>query len=128
MKEMEKNLGKNNLLNMIKRANDDSILPNPSPDPDFDFSKYISGGKEMYKNMMTWDIIEETDIKYEIKATECLWAKVYREKDAGDLGFATVCYADALWAKSAHPNIKFTRTKTLMQGDSHCDHCWEFKR
>lgn len=117
-------LGREKLLNMIKQATDESLLENSEYDPEFDFSEWIAGGKEYFKNTMTWEIVEETDRTYEMKATECLWAKIFMEYDAADIGYATVCYSDYAYAKATHPNLRMERTKTIMQGHGYCNHRW----
>jgi hypothetical protein len=49
-----------------------------------------------------------------------LWAKAFRDENAGDLGYAMVCYPDYAVAKGLNPKLKLIRTKTLMQGDDSC--------
>jgi len=44
-------------------------------------------------------------------------------EDAGEIGYATVCYADYAYTKAISPSIKLIRTKTLMQGDD----CWNHR-
>jgi len=45
---------------------------------------------------------------------------------ARDLGLLPVgdriCFGDFIFWEDYHPNIKFSRTKTLLSGDSYCDH------
>ncbi len=78
----------------------------------------------MFQNMMTHDIIERSEKAYEIKVTECLWAKTFQERKAEDIGYATVCYSDFSSAKAAHAKISLERTKTIMQGHGYCNHRW----
>jgi hypothetical protein len=51
---------------------------------------------------------------------KCLWAKVFRDGDAADIGYAMVCYPDYAVARGLNPKLKLIRTKTLMQGDDGC--------
>jgi len=44
---------------------------------------------------------------------------------AGDVGFAFMCAYDIGFCQGLNPAIKFTRTKTLMQGDDCCDHTYD---
>jgi len=62
---------------------------------------------------------EKNHKKY--KYSRCAWADIFRKLDAEDIGF-WICEADEPVVKTFNPNIKFKRTKTLMQGDDCCDH------
>lgn len=53
--------------------------------------------------------------------TKCIWAEIFRELGAEDIGF-WICEADEPAVKAFNPDIKFKRTKTLMQGDDCCNH------
>ena len=61
---------------------------------------------------------EET---YEIDVTECRFAQFYKELGEPELGFLLVCSSDFPFAEGFGPDIKLTRTQTIMQGASHCD-------
>lgn len=45
---------------------------------------------------------------------------------ANDVGLMDIadrmCFADYIFWGNYHPNVKFSRTKTLIDGDDHCDH------
>jgi len=53
---------------------------------------------------------------------ECLTAEVFREEDAAEIGYATVCHADFALPEGFNPKIKLIRDKTLMQGHDCCNH------
>ena len=78
----------------------------------------------LLRDVQEYDIVEDTDTAFEIEVTECLWAKVFRESGASDIGCATVCHQDFAFAEGFNASIKLVRTKTLMQGDDCCDHRW----
>ncbi len=127
MERFSEYLGREELIEMIKRGVDEYVMASASDDPDFSFPEMIRAGKEMFRNMMTWEIIEETERVYEIHVTECLWAKVFQEYDAADIGYATVCHSDFASARAAHPGVRLERTKTIMQGNGFCNHRWMFE-
>jgi hypothetical protein len=77
---------------------------------------------ENYKNSLVMEIVEDSESAFELKVTECLWASTFLTADAGDLGTALVCHGDYAWAEGFNPKIKLVRDKTLMQGDSYCNH------
>lgn len=82
---------------------------------------------DFMKNTTTFTITEEIDKKLKIKVTECLWAKAHKDVNETELGYCVYCKPDFAMAKTYHPKIKLTRTKTLMQNDDHCEHTfmWE---
>jgi len=76
----------------------------------------------IYKKLLTFQVVEDTPRAFEAKVTECLWAKTYRDLNAGDLGYILSCYADFASAEGFNPKMRMIRTKTLMQGDDCCNH------
>ncbi len=58
---------------------------------------------------------------YEIDVTGCRYAQFYEELGEPELGFLLVCSLDFPFAEGFGPDIKLTRTQTIMQGASHCD-------
>jgi hypothetical protein len=58
---------------------------------------------------------------YEIDVTRCLYAQFFKELGEPELGFLLVCSLDFPFAEGFAPDIKLTRTQTIMQGASHCD-------
>ena len=127
MERFAEYLGRGRLIEMIKRAVDDSNPPAQSANPDFSFSKWIKGGKDTYANMMTWEIIEESENVYEMRVSECLWWKIFKKHNATDIGYASVCYTDFSYARMFHPKLRLERTKTLMEGHDCCNHRWIFE-
>lgn len=96
-----------------------------------DFASFTSRSKKRYSgrfwdHVVTYTFVEDTERALEWKITECLWAKTFREANASDIGYATQCYGD-FGAEALAPKIRFTLTKTLMQGHDCCNHryVWE---
>jgi hypothetical protein len=73
---------------------------------------------------ITTQRLEHTPKSHEIKVTECLWAQTFREANAGDIGFASICYGDEAMAAAFDQRLKLTRTKALMKGDDCCHFRW----
>jgi len=65
-------------------------------------------------------IVEDSPAAFEVKVTECLWAKTFREADAADIGYACSCYPDFAQTKAFNPRIRLTLPQTLMQGHPCC--------
>jgi L-2-amino-thiazoline-4-carboxylic acid hydrolase len=64
---------------------------------------------------------EQSHDAYDIDITGCRYAQFYKELGEPDLDFLLVCSADFWMAEGFGPDIKLTRTQTIMQGGSHCD-------
>jgi hypothetical protein len=58
---------------------------------------------------------------YDIDVTACRYAQFYKELGEPELGFLLVCSLDFPFAEGIGPDMKLTRTQTIMQGASHCD-------
>jgi len=59
-----------------------------------------------------------------IRCTRCPLAKIARKHGLEHIGFHKYCMSDFGIVKGFNPRIKFTRTKTLMQGADCCDHTY----
>jgi len=77
---------------------------------------------QFWKHVLTFSIVEDSPKAFEVKVTECLWAKTFRGMNAADIGFATVCFPDYAAASAFNPKLKMIRSKTLMQGHDCCNH------
>lgn len=125
MEGFSRYLGREKLIDMIKRAVDESTMAHARNDPDFSFTRWLEGGG-IYANMMSKRIVEKNDRAYEMHVTECLWAETFRKRNAADLGYATVCYGDFADARASHPKLILKRTRTIMEGHGFCNHRWEW--
>jgi hypothetical protein len=64
---------------------------------------------------------EQSQDSFDIDVRRCRYAEFYNALGEPELGFLLVCSADYLMAEGFGPEIKLTRTQTIMQGASHCD-------
>jgi len=64
-----------------------------------------------------------THLQYEVR--KCPYAEAMRRLGAPELGFAYYCAFDIGFCQGLNPAIRFTRTKTLMMGDTICDHSYD---
>jgi hypothetical protein len=72
--------------------------------------------------------VEQSPQRLVARVTRCRWAEEMKKLGAeGDLGFAIICASDYGYCAGLNPAIRFSRTKTLMQGDDHCNHTYELK-
>jgi len=57
----------------------------------------------------------------------CLWADIFKELGAADIGKIMLCDTDHLTAEVFHPNLRLERTKTIMEGADCCDFTFVWK-
>jgi hypothetical protein len=98
--------------------------------PTNDFAAFTASAREpshFGKHILTLEIVEDTPQAFEVKVSECLWAKTFREMGAADLGTSLICHRDYADCQGFNPHITMSRSKTLMQGDDCCNHrfVWE---
>ncbi|UCE18557.1 MAG: L-2-amino-thiazoline-4-carboxylic acid hydrolase [Gemmatimonadota bacterium] len=132
-KALEKELGEEKTIQFLKEYTTEKMLQygksHASKSPDNGFHTYTDTFRdpERYKNTATMEIIEDTERAFELKVTECLWATSFLDADAGEIGYASVCYGDYAWAEGFNPKIGLIRDKTLMQGHGYCNHRYILK-
>jgi L-2-amino-thiazoline-4-carboxylic acid hydrolase len=73
------------------------------------------------EDALDYRVIEQSQDTFEIDVTGCRYAEFYKELGEPELGFLLICSADFPTAEGFGPDIKFSRTQTIMQGASHCD-------
>jgi hypothetical protein len=126
-KALEKEMGKEKLIEFLKKATQERMVNagqnHAKNSPDNSFKTYVSTFRPpKYKDVLTHEVIEDTENAFELKVSECIWAKTFLDAKAGDIGFAHICIGDYTWAESFNPKIKMVRDKTLMQGHEICNH------
>lgn len=62
--------------------------------------------------------------KIQYKVVRCPWAEIAREVGKSEWGYRFYCKTDYASVEGFNPKIRFSRSKTLMQGDDCCDHCY----
>ena len=132
MKKLSSRIGYDRFLELLRGASSEvateySTLKAKS-EPGRDLENFIHFfttelmPQRIYDGALVWEIVEKSQAALEIRVSQCLWARTFRAEDAGEIGFATVCYADYAATTAMNPKIKLVRTKTLMQGDECCNH------
>lgn len=77
-------------------------------------------------NALDYEVIEQSQDSFKMNVTGCRYAEFYNALGEPELGFLLVCSADFPTAEGFGPDIKLTRTQTIMQGASFCD--FRYKR
>jgi L-2-amino-thiazoline-4-carboxylic acid hydrolase len=70
---------------------------------------------------LSYEVTAQSQDAFDLDVTGCRYAEFYKALGEPGLGFLLVCSADFLMAEGFGPEIKLTRTQTIMQGASHCD-------
>ena len=132
--ELERVLGRKKTLEIIGKASERYMVELTKKEKvpaknfeDFKADEKAENASPYFSHAVTLTYTEETPSKLTLHVTECLWAKVFKEIKATDLGYVLNCQPDFVYPKACNPHIKLKRTKTLMQGDGYCDHTfyWE---
>jgi hypothetical protein len=77
---------------------------------------------ENSRSLFSYDVLHKDDDSLDLKVNSCFWAEEFRRLNASDIGFELCCMADFYIVEGFNPTIEYKRTKTLMKGDSYCDH------
>ncbi|WP_082721081.1 L-2-amino-thiazoline-4-carboxylic acid hydrolase [Burkholderia sp. ABCPW 14] len=67
------------------------------------------------------DVHRADDAHYDYDVRRCAYAQMYREMGLGEIGHLLSCARDSVFIEGYDPRIALTRTRTLMQGGTHCD-------
>jgi len=117
MQSLEEQIGREKFMEILKRAGDENGAQRgriaAKNLPKNDLAAYAASIKnnEYFIHILTYEIVEETDEAFEMRITECLWAKTFLEANATDIGYATLCHTDYAYIPAYNPKIKFIRIK-----------------
>ena len=67
------------------------------------------------------ELLEQTENAFCFNVTRCRFAEAYEKLGIKDMGTALSCCRDFGFVQGFNPNIKLTRTQTIMEGASFCD-------
>jgi len=73
------------------------------------------------------NMIEDTPERLRFDVTRCDFATLYRDLGFGDIGSLISCDRDAAFLEGFDDTYELVREKTIMQGDDHCDFCYQKK-
>ena len=136
VRELEKILGKEKAHKLVgelwerERVNGIKEQVKKNPYSSFqDWVKRHEGGTSMWSHANIDEPTIVTENTRVCNTVGCLWADIYREWGAEDIGYLVECRPDFAAVSAQHQNMRLERTKTLMQGDDQCDFkfIWEEK-
>ena len=128
VKAFSNEFGKDKVTDFLKMNTNENMLKygqnQAKKSPDNNFQTYVGmfRNNPYYDKTLTMEIVEDTESAFEIKVTECVWATTFLQANAGEFGYAAICFGDYAWAEGFNPKIKMIRDKTLMQGHDYCNH------
>jgi hypothetical protein len=76
-------------------------------------------------DLLEFEVITDSETEFSIRVSECRYAQFYGDEGELEIGHALHCALDFGEAKAFSSDVTLKRTKTLMQGDDHCDHCYQ---
>ena len=125
LKALSEQLGRDNFVRLVRDAGDAVVRRKTAGKPPAvrDLVTLASSMKNMppiIQHTLDAEITEQTPDVFEYRVRQCLWAKVFRDGDAADIGYAMICHPDFAVARGLNPKLKLIRTKTLMQGHDSC--------
>jgi hypothetical protein len=85
--------------------------------------------KELRESLVHWtrggaleiDVVEEKDGILAFNVSRCRYAEMYRDLGIARLGPILSCARDFALIEGFNPQIRLTRTQTLMEGAPRCD-------
>jgi hypothetical protein len=80
------------------------------------------------ESLLEYEVLEDSDDKFAVKITKCKYADFYLARGAPEIGYHMHCALDFGETEAFSSCFILKRTKTLMQGDSYCNHCYELKQ
>lgn len=77
------------------------------------------------EDALQMEILEQTPKKFYFNVTRCRYAEMYKELGIPEFGHLLSCGRDFALIKGFNPQIKLTRTQTIMDGAPYCDFRYE---
>lgn len=71
------------------------------------------------------EVVEQNDEVFAFNVNRCRYAEMYRDIGMEELGATLSCNRDGTMVQGFNPNVRFTRTQTIMGGASHCDFVYQ---
>ena len=132
MKAFMKELGKDRTLEIVG-----PVIRSLAREGGVQLARLLGGNslEHFAKGLSLWtredalrvELVDQSPSRYAFNVTRCRYAEMYRELGISDLGVLLSCGRDSALIEGFNPQIKFTRTQTIMEGAPLCDFCFEMK-
>jgi hypothetical protein len=123
VRALEAHFGKE-AIHMIARKALHQVHPRPARKlgtPEDDLAAFLRKMEQGCAATHEWKRKDHGPKKVSYEFSSCMWAQVFRELNAADIG-SWMCDGDDAAARSFNPNLRCKTTKTLMRGDAICNH------
>jgi hypothetical protein len=74
------------------------------------------------------EVREQTDSSFTFDVVRCRYAETYKAMGLGEIGHLLSCNRDGAFCEGYDPKLKLDRRQTIMQGASHCDFRYTYKK
>lgn len=129
------------VLDAIDRHNQESIIPEWKAIGEKQSKVSIETFVDVLWNQMCQPdglefVVEQETIgeKIQMRCTYCPWHEIAKAAGSTEAGYWLFCKTDPYMIEGFNQarspedrKIQFSRSKTLMQGDAYCDHCYAYE-
>jgi len=83
----------------------------------------FAGSMDVWKkdDALAIDVVEQTPDTFAFNVTRCRYAELYRSLGIPELGAVLSCNRDFSLIEGFNPDLRLTRTQTIMAGAPYCD-------
>ena len=74
------------------------------------------------------EVKEQTDTTFAFDVTRCRYAETYKAMGLGEIGHLLSCNRDGAFSEGYDPKLKLDRPQTIMQGASHCNFRYTYRK
>ena len=93
------------------------------------FAHFVKSQANWQKgDALTMEILRVDDTAYDFDVTRCRYAELYRALGIPELGAILSCGRDFALGDGFNPDLKLTRTQTIMDGAPRCDFRYRLER
>ena len=82
----------------------------------------------VYDALEMEEVISEDNTVLNQTIKRCAYVDMYKRIGMEDLGYTLSCMRDEFFYQGFNPDMKMTRSKTLMTGGDCCDFCFRFPK
>jgi L-2-amino-thiazoline-4-carboxylic acid hydrolase len=79
-------------------------------------------------NALEIEVLAKDEQAFDFNVTRCRYAEMYREMGLGEIGHLLSCNRDGTFCEGYDKSLDLARTQTLMQGASHCDFRYRYRK
>lgn len=135
-KQMEKEMGRSQALMVLMRAGEEwgrRLATQQTGGRELgsfrEFTELWDGilSSPLWKGTQDYEVVEHGERHLRMRVTRCLWAETFLRLGDTEAGYLMCCYPDYAMVSAYSPDLELIRTKSIMQGDDHCNHCFRWK-